>query len=141
MTVHFLITGYLFVLSLVGIDPVPKRLPYPGRIVTLVAAAAVHAFFGVALMMMKGLMLAEWYGSMGRTWGPTPLEDQYIGAGIAWSVGEIPTLIVAIVVSIQWSRSDERSQRSRDRQADRAGDAELDEYNARLARLAERDRG
>jgi cytochrome c oxidase assembly factor CtaG len=99
----------------------------------------MHAFFGISIMMQSGLMVAEWFGSMGRTWGATPLEDQYIGGGIAWSIGEIPTLILAIVVAIQWSRSDERAQRRRDRHTDRAGDAELDAYNERLAKLAERD--
>jgi putative copper resistance protein D len=68
------------------------------------------------------------------------MEDQYIGGGIAWSVGEIPTLILAITVAIQWSRSDDKLQRRRDRFTDRAGDAELDEYNEKLAKLAERDR-
>ncbi len=140
MIIHFLISGYLFVMSLVGIDPVPYRLPYPGRLITLIAVMAMHAFFGMALMMQEGLMVAEWFGSMGRTWGPTPMEDQYIGGGIAWSIGEIPTLILAITVAIQWSRSDARLQKRRDRHADRTGDAELAEYNAQLAALAERDR-
>ncbi|WP_396653130.1 cytochrome c oxidase assembly protein [Microbacterium resistens] len=140
MTIHFLISGYLFVLSLVGADPVPYRLPYPGRLITLIAVMATHAFFGMAIMMQSGLMVAEWFGSMGRTWGPTPMEDQYIGGGIAWSIGEIPTLILAITVAIQWSRSDARDGRRRDRHADRTGDAELAEYNAKLAAIAERDR-
>ncbi|KAA9154161.1 bifunctional copper resistance protein CopD/cytochrome c oxidase assembly protein [Microbacterium lushaniae] len=139
MVAHFLITGYLFVLSLIGIDPVPYRLPYPLRLVVLIAVMAMHAFFGVALMMQTGLMVAEWFGAMGRTWGPDPLDDQYIGGGVAWSIGELPTLILAITVAIQWSRSDDRMQRRRDRHADRTGDAELEEYNAQLAALAERD--
>ncbi|MFJ6651868.1 cytochrome c oxidase assembly protein [Microbacterium sp. NPDC091313] len=139
MVAHFLITGYLFVLSLIGIDPVPFRLPYPMRLLVLIAVMAMHAFFGIAIMMQSGLFVAEWFGSMGRTWGATPLEDQYTGGGVAWSIGEIPTLILAITVAIQWSRSDERMQRRRDRHVDRVGDAELDEYNARLAELAERD--
>lgn len=139
MVIHFLISGYLFVLSLVGADPVPYRLPYAGRLITLIAVMAMHAFFGIAIMMQEGLMVAEWFGAMGRTWGVTPFEDQYVGGGIAWSVGEIPTLILAITVAIQWSRSDERLQRRRDRHADRTGDAELEEYNARLAAMAERD--
>lgn len=84
-------------------------------------------------------MVAEWFGSMARTWGPTPMEDQYIGGGIAWSIGEIPTLIVAITVAIQWSRDDTKVQRRNDRHADRTGDAELAEYNARLAAMADRD--
>ncbi|GAA2909152.1 putative copper resistance protein D [Microbacterium keratanolyticum] len=140
MIIHFLISGYLFVLSLIGTDPVPKRLPYPGRLITLIAVMAMHAFFGMAIMMQEGLIVAEWFGSMGRTWGPTPMEDQYIGGGIAWSIGEIPTLIVAVTVAVQWSRSDTREGRRSDRHADRTGDAELNEYNEQLAALAERDR-
>lgn len=139
MVAHFLITGYLFVLSLIGIDPVPYRLPYAFRLVILIAVMAMHAFFGIAIMMQSGLMVAEWFGSMGRTWGATPLDDQYVGGGVAWSIGELPTLILAITVAIQWSRSDERQQRRRDRHADRTGDAELEAYNAQLAALAEKD--
>ncbi|MFT4235833.1 MAG: cytochrome c oxidase assembly protein [Microbacterium sp.] len=139
MIAHFLVTGYLFVLSLVGIDPIPTRLPHAGRLILLIVTMAMHAFFGIAIMSNNSLMVAEWFGAMGRTWGASPLEDQYEGGGIAWSIGEIPTLIAAITVAIQWSRSDERIQRRADRNADRTGDAELEEYNARLAKLAERD--
>ncbi len=139
MIIHFLISGYLFTMSLIGSDPVPYRLPYAGRLVTLITTMAMHAFFGVALMMQSGLMLAEWFGSTGRTWGATPMEDQYVGGGIAWSIGEIPTLILAVTVAILWSRSDARVSKRRDRHADRTGDAELEAYNAELARLAARD--
>lgn len=139
MIVHFLITGYLFSQSLIGIDPVPLRYPYPFRLITLLGVMAMHAFFGLSIMMSTGLFVAEWFGSMGRTWGASPLQDQYDGGGVAWSIGEIPTLILAVTVAIQWSRSDERAQRRSDRQADRTGDRELEEYNARLAALAERD--
>jgi cytochrome c oxidase assembly factor CtaG/putative copper export protein len=139
MVTHFLITGYLFVQSIIGIDPVPWRLPYAGRLVLLIAVMALHAFFGIAIMSSTGLFVAEWFGSMGRTWGLPPLEDQYAGGGIAWSIGELPTLVLAIAVAIQWSRSDFRDQRRSDRHADRTGDAELEEYNAKLAALAEQD--
>lgn len=139
MVAHFLITGYLFALTLIGVDPVPYRLPYAGRLVLLIGVMAMHAFFGIAIMMQTGLMAAEWFGSMGRTWGMPPLEDQYFGGGVAWSIGEIPTLILAVIVAIQWSRSDARDQKRRDRHADRTGDAELEAYNAHLAELAEQD--
>jgi cytochrome c oxidase assembly factor CtaG/putative copper export protein len=76
MIVHFLITGYLFVQSLIGIDPGPSRLGYPFRIVTLIGVMAFHAFFGLALMGGTGLLLPDWFGAMGRTWGLPPLEDQ-----------------------------------------------------------------
>ncbi|MFT4136092.1 cytochrome c oxidase assembly protein [Microbacterium sp.] len=139
MVAHFLITGYLFALSLIGKDPVDYRYPYPFRLLILIAVMAIHAFFGMSIMMQSGLMVAEWFGAMGRTWGPTPLDDQYGGGGVAWAVGELPTLILAVVVAVQWSRSDERQQRRHDRQEDRTGDEELVAYNARLAALSERD--
>ncbi|MFJ3490297.1 cytochrome c oxidase assembly protein [Leifsonia aquatica] len=139
MVVHFLITGYLFVQSLIGIDPVKFRLPYPFRLLLLLLTMAFHAFFGLSIMQMHGLLLADWFGAMGRTWGDSPLVDQQTGGGIAWSIGEIPTVILAIVVAIQWSRSDERETRRRDRNADRTNEAELRAYNDQLARLAERD--
>lgn len=138
MVVHFLITGYLFVQSLIGIDPVPYRLPYAFRLLLLLGTMAFHAFFGLAIMTGTGLMLADWYGAMG--WGNDALADQQMGGGIAWSVGEIPTIALAIAVAIQWSRSDEKETKRLDRNADRTGEAELNEYNAQLARLAAHDR-
>jgi putative copper resistance protein D len=138
MVAHFLITGYLFVQSLIGIDPVPYRLPYPFRLVLLLGTMAFHAFFGLSIMMSAGLLLADWYGAMG--WGTDALADQQVGGGIAWSIGEIPTVALAIAVAIQWSRSDEKESKRRDRHADRTGDAELEEYNARLQAIAAHDR-
>lgn len=137
MIVHFLIAGYLFVQSLIGIDPVPFRFPYPVRLVVLLATMTVHAFFGVALMMGTGLLAADWFGAMG--WGADALIDQQTGGGIAWSIGEIPILALALTIVIQWSRSDERESKRLDRNADRTGDADLKAYNEELARLAKRD--
>ncbi|GMA95211.1 hypothetical protein GCM10025881_20350 [Pseudolysinimonas kribbensis] len=136
MILHFLIVGYLFIQTLVGIDPVKSRPAYPIRLMLLLIVMAFHAFFGLALISNQGLLLADWYGAMGRTWGATPLEDQQAAGGIAWSVGEIPTVLLAIGVAILWSRSDEREAKRRDRRADRDGDVELEEYNRMLAQRA-----
>lgn len=136
MVIHFLITGYLFSQALVGIDPVAGQPPYPLRLLLLLAIMAMHAFFGLALLNGEGLLLADWYGAMGRTWGDPPLVDQQNGGGIAWSVGEIPTVALAIIVAILWSRSDDREAKRSDRAADRDGDADLEAYNAMLAARA-----
>ena len=138
MIIHFLITGYLFAQALVGVDPVATRPPYPLRLVLLLATMALHAFFGLSLMTGTGLLLADWYGAMGRTWGDPPLLDQQNAGGIAWSVGEIPTVALAILVALMWSRSDARDAKRQDRAADRDGDAELAAYNEMLAGKAKR---
>lgn len=137
MIVHFLIVGYLFVQALIGVDPTPVNLQYPMRLLLLLGTMAFHAFFGLSLMTGTGLLLADWYGAMG--WGASALEDQRVGGGIAWSVGEIPTAALAVVVAIMWSRSDDRESKRLDRKADRDGDADLEAYNRQLAKLSSRD--
>ncbi len=139
MVLHFLITGYLFAQALIGIDPGPVRLPYAARLLLLIATMAFHAFFGLSLMSGSGLLLADWYGAMGRTWGSTPLEDQQAGGAIAWGVGELPNLVLALVIGYQWNRSDAKEAKRKDRQADRDEDAELKAYNAMLAQQAAAD--
>ncbi|WP_265520128.1 cytochrome c oxidase assembly protein [Oerskovia flava] len=139
MILHFTLAGYLFANALVGIDPGPHRPGYPQRLLLLFATMAFHAFFGVALVSGEALLVPEWFGLLGREWGPTAIEDQQRGGAVAWGVGELPTLVLAIVVAISWTRSDERDARRRDRQADRDGDAELGEYNAMLAKMAAND--
>jgi putative copper resistance protein D len=133
MVIHFLVTGFLFAQTLVGVDPIPNRAPYPLRLLLLLATMAMHAFFGLSFVTGQALLLPDWYGAMGRTWGQTPLADQQTGGGVAWSVGEIPTVILAVVVAVLWSRSDERDARRRDRAADRDDDAELKAYNEMLS--------
>jgi putative copper resistance protein D len=138
MIIHFLITGYLFVQSLIGIDPGPARVGYPFRIITLILVMAFHAFFGLALMTGSGLLLPDWFGAMGRTWGLPPLEDQQNGGAIAWAIGELPTIALAIIVSWQWFKSDRRDSVRLDRASDRSGNKDLDSYNQMLDRINQR---
>ena len=139
MTVHFLITGYLFVQAIIGIDPGPHRIAYPVRLMLLIGTVAFHAFFGLALMDGASLLLPEWYGAMGRLWGSTPIADQHDGGAIAWGIGELPTAVLTIIVSVQWARADQRDSTRLDRASDRSGNQDLEDYNAMLARLAKRE--
>lgn len=138
MMIHFLLAGYLFANVLIGVDPGPARPRYPLRLLLLFATMAFHAFFGVTLVGGDTLLAADWFSSTG--WGIDALADQRDGGAIAWAIGEVPTLLLAMVVAVQWARSDAREARRSDRAADRDGDAALAEYNAMLSRLAERDR-
>ena len=139
MNLHFALTGYIFVLTMIGTDPLPRRAPYPMRLLLLLATMGFHAFFGVAIMGGTGLLAADYFGNLGRTWGPSALLDQQLGGAVAWGIGEVPTLLVAIGVAVQWSRSDARESKRTDRAADRNNDADLTAYNDMFAKLAERD--
>jgi putative copper resistance protein D len=139
MNLHFALTGYIFVLSMIGTDPLPRRAPYPMRLLLLLATMGFHAFFGVAIMGGTGLLAADYFGNLGRTWGQSALLDQQTGGAVAWGIGEVPTLLVAIGVAVMWSRSDARETKRVDRAADRNNDADLTAYNDMFAKLAERD--
>lgn len=141
MQLHFLLAGYLFYWVIMGIDPRPKPLPYWGRFMLLLLAISVHGFFAVILMMSSDLSLAaDWYSVVQPPWVTSLVEDSMTGGQIAWALAEIPSVIVMIVIAVQWARSDDRENERADRQADRDGNAELIAYNERLARMAERDR-
>ena len=139
MVVHFSLAGYLFANAIIGVDPGPTRPGYPQRILLLFATMGFHAFFGVTLMSSEVLLVPEWFGVLGRPWGLSAIADQQRGGAIAWGIGELPTLALALAVAFAWARSDERTARNRDRRVDRDGDPELDEYNAMLATMARHD--
>ncbi|GAB3186702.1 cytochrome c oxidase assembly protein [Nesterenkonia suensis] len=139
MNVHFLLTGYIFALVMVGHDPLPKRPPHAIRLVILLATMAFHAFIAVALSGAESLIQASWFGNMGHDWGFTALEDQQRGGELMWGLGEIPTMLLAVIAAVQWSWADRREMVREDREADRTGDAELHDYNEMFARMAERD--
>ncbi|GAA3763900.1 cytochrome c oxidase assembly protein [Plantactinospora mayteni] len=141
---HFVGTGYLFFWVVIGTDPAPRRVGYPVRMLLVVVAMVLHAFFGVAVMQSTALLAPDWFTVLARPWGPTPLDDQHTAGGIAWSFGEIPGVVVLGALFRQWARADEREQRRLDRAADRAEaegreDEALAAYNRMLAELAARD--
>ncbi|MGB3184739.1 MAG: cytochrome c oxidase assembly protein [Ornithinimicrobium sp.] len=137
MMAHFTMAGYLFVWSLIGIDPGPPKWSAPLRLLVLLATLAAHAFFGLALMSGTWLLAPEFFKAVDLSWGPDLLEDQQLGGAIAWGVGEMPTLALALLVTLDWMRRDEREAVRTDRQAERDGDAELAAYNARLASMTQ----
>ncbi len=138
MVTHFLVTGYLFAWVLVGVDPGPPKWSPSLRLLILLVTISFHAFFGVALMSGTTLLAPEFFGQLHLPWVPDPIADQQQGGGIAWGIGEVPTLVLAMLVMLSWIRSDAAETRRGDRQATRDGDAELVAYNAQLQALAER---
>src|SRR5690625_6996142 len=87
------------------------------------------------------LIAEDWYTSLGM-YSPERLETiQVRGGTIMWAISEVPAVGYALIVAIQWMRSEEQRARQWDRKADRDGEAELAAYNAYLARLHGDDAG
>ncbi len=136
MNVHFLIAGFLFYWVVLGLDPGPRRIPPWARLILLLVYISLHGLFAVALMSLTQPLAPEWFSQVQPPWITDSLTDTLNGGGVAWAFGEIPALIVTVVVAVQWARSDERTARRLDRQSERDNDAELRAYNKRLANLA-----
>ncbi|MGN6330055.1 MAG: cytochrome c oxidase assembly protein [Motilibacteraceae bacterium] len=137
MLLHFLGIGLLFFWPLIGVDPAPRRTPYPLRVIELFLSAPFHAFFGIALMMAP-TVLVDFFARLPAAWHLNPVHEQSTAGAIAWAFSEVPTVLVLAALAFQWARSDDRLARQRDRAADRDGDRELLAYNAYLAELAQR---
>jgi putative copper resistance protein D len=152
---HFLLAGCLFFWPIIGIDPLPGRLPHWARLIVLFVSFPVHALLGLSIMSTAQPFAAKYFAEVARPWGASVLSDQHTGGAIMWSSGELVGAIVFVALFVQWSRADEREAVRTDRRLDRAESAqlrserlerirlreeqeqaELDAYNARLAALA-----
>ena len=136
MTVHFLLTGYLFANVLIGIDPGPRRPPYPLRVLIILVTFGFHALFSVSLMASNTVLARSWYSVLDRPWGASLADDQYLGASLGWALGDYPLAILAGALIASWVAADRRERRRLDRKADRDGDRDRREYNDYLARLS-----
>ncbi|KGN31676.1 copper resistance protein CopD [Knoellia sinensis KCTC 19936] len=140
MIAHFFLTGYMFTWVLIGIDPGPVKWSPPMLLLILFATISFHAFFGVALTGAQFVLAPGFFEQINLPWGPQLLDDQEKAGEIAWGFGEAPTLILAILVALQWFKRDRQETVRLDRQADRDDDAALRAYNDRLKRLGDEGR-
>lgn len=140
MNLHFVLSGYLFYWTVIGVDPSPRKIAPVTKLAVVFGSLPFHAFFGVALMSMNTVMGGWFYRTLGLDWNSDLLGDQKLGGGIAWATGEVPLVLVMLALLIQWTRSDDRDARRSDRAAERDHDADLAAHNAMFAELARRER-
>jgi putative copper resistance protein D len=148
--VHFVLAGCIFFWPIVGVDPVPGRLPYPMRLLLLCVSLPAHAWLGVSIMSQHTIIAGTYYRALGRPWPPSLGQDQTIGGGLLWAAGDLVGLLVFGALLLQWSRADDREAVRVDRHLDRTErlarqravedgeEAALSAYNQRLRALADR---
>lgn len=134
MELHFLLSGLLFFEILIGDSPM-RRLPHIARLGLLMVTIAFHAFFAVAVMSSELIIGGDYYEGLG--FSRDPAYDQYLGGSATWALGELPMVLLVVVLLFQWFRDDDREAKRRDRSGN--AEAELAAYNAMLARAAGRD--
>lgn len=143
MSIHFLLAGILFFQILIGIDPMPQKVPHLVKIIIIFAAMSIHAFFSISIMSASTLIDGGYFAQLGRPWATDLLADQKLGGSIGWAMGEIPILLALLATFIQWSRADKKQANRIDRASDRAAamgeDDELAQYNRYLSELNKKD--
>ncbi|MFY9335375.1 MAG: cytochrome c oxidase assembly protein [Mycobacterium sp.] len=140
MNIYFLMSGYLFFWVVIGIDPTPRPVPRLAKIGMVLASIPLHAFLGVILTGMTGILGERFYRSLQLPWHTDLSGDQHLGGSIAWAAGEVPLAVVLMALLIQWRRRVRRDGVRQDRAVGRDDGADTTADNATLAELARRER-
>ena len=116
---HFLLSGCLFFWPLIGLDPLPGRMPYPLRALLMFLSTPFHTVLGLTVMQSARLLGGDWYPSLGLSW-LDPAADQRVAGGILLAGGEFVAVAMLAALVVQWMREAEREARRIDRALDRA---------------------
>lgn len=121
--------GVTFFVPIMGVDPLPNKLPYPLRFLLVLLAMPGHAFIGVTIMGAQRLIAEDWYLAFNRDWGVSPMRDQMWAGGILWATADFTMLTVLGGLVVNWIKDSQREARRIDRALDREEELE----RARLA--------
>ena len=129
----FLGAALLFWWPAIAMDPAPWRMTHPVRALYVGLQMPQNTFLAAVLLGVPTVLYPH-YESIVRTWGPTPLEDQRLAAGIMWIAGDVVFIAALASIVFFWMRAEGRDEA----RADRRAAQELGEIRVREARLAER---
>lgn len=111
----FLVLGYLFAWTVIGVDALPRPLPMPGRLGVLLAAMPFDIVFGASVLgsgtvIGDGPASADLYSSLALPWVPDLLADQHTAGVLALVVGEATLLVALVVLVLRWQRLEQASE-------------------------------
>lgn len=114
LDIVFLLIGYVFVWTVVGVDPIPRPLPNLARLGLLLASAPVCTVFGALVftttrVIGNGVSSAAMYSALGLPWVSSLLADQRIAGVIALVAGDGMVFAAVLVLLVRWSRVDSDS--------------------------------
>lgn len=97
--VLYVVAGFLFLLPLIGDEPINRRPPYLVRLVVLVAAMIPDTIVGIVLLQTSRAPYPIMMG-MHPAWAPDPLTDAHLAGGLMWAVGDGLMMLVAVGLMI-----------------------------------------
>ena len=127
----YLSTALLFWLPVIGVDPAPRRLGFPARILYLLSQMPPSSFLAMSILF-AGAPLYHHYATEGSPYGIDALSDQQAAAGIMWIASDVVFIGAILLVVGAWMRHEER----RTVETEAKVDAERAALAARADRLA-----
>ncbi len=116
--VGYLAAALLFWFPVVGLDPSPRRLSHPARILYLFLSMPVTAVLGLSIYS-AGHVLYPSYVASSRLLGLSPLSDQRLAGALMWEGGMLVMVVALGAVLFDWMDREERRAERED--ARRAG--------------------
>ncbi|WP_197462590.1 cytochrome c oxidase assembly protein [Microbacterium sp. T32] len=101
-TAVVLLIGSLLVFGFVDGYGVARRRPAGVRLLMIVGLSVAMAAISVYIET-SGLIAADWFGAMGRTWGRPPVEDQGLG-GVILAIGSASVLVLGGWAALRMQR-------------------------------------
>lgn len=160
----YVASGYLFLLPLLGNEPIRWKPPMLMRIFLLVIGMVPDTVVGIVLLQTGDDLFPQMLGN-GPSWAPDPVHDINIGGGIMWAGGDGLMMLLAVGLVVALLATSERGdllggyvegvrRETLREHLGRAGgdssalaetgdldddDAALEAYNRMLGRLSQRD--
>ncbi|MBV9144127.1 MAG: bifunctional copper resistance protein CopD/cytochrome c oxidase assembly protein [Pseudonocardiales bacterium] len=108
---YFLVIGYLFLWSVIGVDTTREPLPNIARLGILLAAMPADIVFAAALINTRrvignGIAAANFYQALKLPWVPNLLADQRFAGMLALAIGELTLFVVMVALLLRWSQTD-----------------------------------
>jgi putative copper resistance protein D len=100
----YIASAVLFWSPVVGIDPSPKRLSHPARLLYLFLAMPQASFLGLALWGTDRVLYPAYQAAL----GPAALDDQRLAGTIMGSAGMLLMVVALGLVFLDWVVREER---------------------------------
>ena len=100
----YVVSAVLFWSPVVGIDPSPKRLSHPARLLYLFLAMPQASFLGLAMWGTSRVLYPSYQAAL----GPAALDDQRLAGTIMGSAGMLVMVPALGLVLLDWLAREER---------------------------------
>ncbi len=100
----FIVSAVLFWAPVAGVDPSPKRLSHPARLLYLFLAMPQASFLGLAMWGASRVLYPAYQAAL----GPAALDDQHLAGTLMGSAGMLVMVPALGLVLLDWLAREER---------------------------------